>query len=70
MIDTTALSFEDGSVAAGLYASFDATYSWLRSDEDAFEAKPAGESKTFDLDSYYNLVNSKVKTSRQRQVKA
>lgn len=59
MIDTTALSFEDGSAAAGLYASFDATYSWLRSDEDAFEAKPAGESKTFDLDSYYNLVNSK-----------
>ena len=59
MINTTALSFEDGSAAAGLYASFDATYSWLRSDEDAFEAKPAGESKTFDLDSYYNLVNSK-----------
>lgn len=59
MIDTTALSFEDGSAAAGLYASFDATYSWLRSDEDAFEAKPAGESKTFDLDSYYNLVSSK-----------
>lgn len=58
MINTTALSFEDGSAAAGLYASFDATYSWLRSDEDAFEAKPAGESKTFDLDSYYNLVNS------------
>lgn len=70
MINTTALSFEDGSAAAGLYASFDATYSWLRSDEDAFEAKPAGESKTFDLDSYYNLVSSKVKTSRQRQVKA
>ncbi len=59
MINTTALSFEDGSAAAGLYASFDATYSWLRSDEDAFEAKPAGESKTFDLDSYYNLVSSK-----------
>ena len=59
MINTTALSFEDGSAAAGLYASFDATYSWLRSDEDAFEAKLAGESKTFDLDSYYNLVNSK-----------
>lgn len=59
MINTTALSFEDGSAAAGLYASFDATYSWLRSDEDAFEAKPAGESKTFELDSYYNLVNSK-----------
>lgn len=59
MINTTDLSFEDGSAAAGLYASFDATYSWLRSDEDAFEAKPAGESKTFDLDSYYNLVNSK-----------
>lgn len=59
MINTTGLSFEDGSAAAGLYASFDATYSWLRSDEDAFEAKPAGESKTFDLDSYYNLVNSK-----------
>ncbi len=59
MINTTALSLEDGSAAAGLYASFDATYSWLRSDEDAFEAKPAGESKTFDLDSYYNLVNSK-----------
>lgn len=59
MIDTTALSFEDGSAAAGLYASFDATYNWLRSDEDAFEAKPAGESKTFDLDSYYNLVSSK-----------
>lgn len=59
MVNTTALSFEDGSAAAGLYASFDATYSWLRSDEDAFEAKPAGESKTFDLDSYYNLVNSK-----------
>ena len=59
MINTTSLSFEDGSAAAGLYASFDATYSWLRSDEDAFEAKPAGESKTFDLDSYYNLVSSK-----------
>lgn len=59
MINTTDLSFEDGSAAAGLYASFDATYSWLRSDEDAFEAKPAGESKTFDLDSYYNLVSSK-----------
>lgn len=59
MINTTGLSFEDGSAAAGLYASFDATYSWLRSDEDAFEAKPAGESKTFDLDSYYNLVSSK-----------
>lgn len=59
MINTTALSFEDGSAAAGLYASFDATYSWLRSDEDAFEAKPAGESKTFELDSYYNLVSSK-----------
>lgn len=59
MINTTALSFTDGSAAAGLYASFDATYSWLRSDEDAFEAKPAGESKTFDLDSYYNLVSSK-----------
>lgn len=59
MVNTTALSFTDGSAAAGLYASFDATYSWLRSDEDAFEAKPAGESKTFDLDSYYNLVNSK-----------
>lgn len=59
MINTTDLSFEDGSAAAGLYASFDATYSWLRSDEDAFEAKPAGESKTFELDSYYNLVNSK-----------
>lgn len=59
MINTTALSSKDGSAAAGLYASFDATYSWLRSDEDAFEAKPAGESKTFDLDSYYNLVSSK-----------
>lgn len=59
MINTTALSFEDGSAAAGLYASFDATYSWLRSEEDAFEAKPAGDSKTFDLDSYYNLVSSK-----------
>lgn len=59
MVNTAALSFEDGSAAAGLYASFDATYSWLRSDEDAFEAKPAGESKTFDLDSYYNLVSSK-----------
>lgn len=59
MINTTALSSKDGSAAAGLYASFDATYSWLRSDEDAFEAKPAGESKTFELDSYYNLVSSK-----------
>lgn len=59
MINTTALSLEDGSAAAGLYASFDATYSWLRSEEDAFEAKPAGDSKTFDLDSYYNLVSSK-----------
>lgn len=59
MINTTALSSKDGSAAAGLYASFDATYSWLRSEEDAFEAKPAGESKTFDLDSYYNLVSSK-----------
>lgn len=59
MINTTDLPFEDGSAAAGLYASFDATYSWLRSDEDAFEAKPAGESKTFELDSYYNLVSSK-----------
>ena len=59
MINTTALSFKDGSAAAGLYASFDATYSWLRSEEDAFEAKPAGDSKTFEIDSYYNLVNSK-----------
>ena len=59
MIITTALSSKVGSAAAGLYASFDATYIWLRSDEDAFEANPAGEIKTFDLDSYYILVNSK-----------
>ena len=59
MINTTDLSFNDGSAAAGLYASFDATYSWLRSEEDAFEAKPAGDSKTFEIDSYYNLINSK-----------
>lgn len=62
MVATDALGFTttDGTsmVYNGLFGGFDATYSWLLSDEDSFEANPAGESKTFDVDCYYNLVDS------------
>ena len=57
-IQTTALTFADGSQATGFYAYLDVNYAWLNSDDDAFEAAPAGESKIFDVDSYYNLADS------------
>lgn len=61
MISSDALVFggdNEQMAFTGLFGYIDASYAWLRSDDNTFEANPAGESKTFDIDSYYNLVAS------------
>lgn len=60
LLRTNQIPFSDGSSATGLFASFDATYSWLKCDETAFVAPTAGGSKTFDVDAYYDLTDSKI----------
>lgn len=57
-INITALTFDDGSAATGIYGAWDATYAWFLTDEDAFEAPAAGGEKEFMIDSYYLVKDS------------
>ncbi len=60
LLRTNQIPFTDGSSATGLFASFDATYSWLKCDESEFVAPTTGGSKTFAVDAYYDLTDTKI----------
>ncbi len=60
LLRTNQIPFTDGSSATGLFASFDATYSWLKSDESEYVVPTAGGSQTINVDAYYDLTDSKM----------
>ena len=60
LLRSNTVAFSDGSSATGLFASFDATYSWLKCDDTSFVAPTAGGEKTFSVDAYYDLCDSKI----------
>lgn len=60
LLRSNLIPFPDGSSAVGVFASFDATYSWLKCDDTTFDAPASGGEKTFQVDAYYDLTDATV----------
>lgn len=60
LLRSNLIPFPDGSSAVGVFASFDATYSWLKCDDATFDAPATGGEKTFQVDAYYDLTDAAV----------